>query len=165
VYARDGFFEVTDKQKQYVVNLVRRTCRCKQWNMTGIPCAHAIRAIWVDVVEPVDYVSDWYTVDMLKKAYEPIIFPMPGEEQWTKTNCEHVDPPLSRIQPRTVRTRGPDEPRNQYKRRKGGVVMRCSRCKVIGHNTRTCPCIRIEVVNYRGQSKSEVNTFHIFWTF
>jgi hypothetical protein len=25
-------------------------------------------AIWLDGVEPVDYVSHWYTVDMLKKA-------------------------------------------------------------------------------------------------
>jgi hypothetical protein len=129
--------------------------------MTGIPCAHAICAIWIDGVEPVDYVSDWYTVDMLKKAYEPVVYPMPGEEQWTKTNGEHVDPPMSRIQPgrpRTVRTRGPNEPRNQYRIRKGGVVMRCQRCKVIGHNVRTCPRIRTEAVNYRGQSSSEVNT-------
>jgi hypothetical protein len=42
VYARDRFFEVTDKKKQYVVNLVRRTCGCRQWDMTGLPCAHAI---------------------------------------------------------------------------------------------------------------------------
>ncbi|XP_062143455.1 uncharacterized protein LOC133851158 [Alnus glutinosa] len=86
---------------------------------------------------------------------------MPGEEQWTKTNGEHVDPPMSRIQPgrpRTVRTRGPDEPRNQYRIRKGGVVMRCQRCKVIGHNVRTCPRIRTEAVNYRGQSSSEVQS-------
>jgi len=161
VYAGDGFFEITDKQNQYVVNLVRRTCGCRQWDMTGIPCAHAICAIWIDGVEPVDYVSDWYTVDMLKKAYEPVVYPMPGEEQWTKTNGEHVDPPMSRIQPgrpRTLRTRGPDEPRNQYRIRKGGVVMRCQRCKVIGHNVRTCPRIRTEAVNYRGQSSSEVNT-------
>jgi hypothetical protein len=36
--------------------------------MTGIPCAHTICAIWKDSAEPVDYVSDWYIVDMLKKG-------------------------------------------------------------------------------------------------
>jgi hypothetical protein len=30
LYTGDGFFEVTDKQKQHVVNLVRRTCGCRQ---------------------------------------------------------------------------------------------------------------------------------------
>jgi hypothetical protein len=115
VYAGDGFYEITDKQKQYVVNLVTSTYGCRQWDMTGIPCAHAMCAIWLDGGEHVDYVSHWYTVDMIKKVYEPIVYPMPGEEQWTKTNCEHIDPIVVRIQPgrpRVVRTRGPDEPRN-----------------------------------------------------
>jgi hypothetical protein len=133
--------------------------------MTGIPCVHAICAIWIDSVEPVDYVSDWYSVDMLEKAYEHVVYPILGEEQWSKTNGEHVDPPMVRIQPgrpRVVRTRGPDEPRNQYKIRKGGVTMRC---RGTGHNLRTCPCIRIEAVNYRGHRRSEVNSFDSFMVY
>lgn len=86
-----------------MVNLVTKTCRCRQWNMTSISCAHAICAIWVDGAKPLDYVSAWYTVDMLKKAYEPIVYPMLGKEQWTKTNCKHVDPPVVRIQPGSLR--------------------------------------------------------------
>jgi hypothetical protein len=166
VYAGDGFYEITDKQKQYVVNLVTRSCGCRQWDMAGIPCAHAMCAIWLDGGEPMDYVSHWYTMDMLKKAFEPIVYPMPGEEQWTKTNCEHINPPMVRIQPgrpRVVRTRGPDEPRNQYRMRKGGVTMRCSRCRRTGHNARTYPRTRIEAVNYRGQSRSDVNSLDIYF--
>jgi hypothetical protein len=165
-YAGDGLFEVTHMEKQYVVNLVRRTCGCRQWDMTGIPCAHAICAIWSDDADPLDYVDDWYTVDMLKKAYNEIVYPMPGEDHWTKTNGEHVDPPMARIQPgrpRKVRTRGPDEPKNQYRMRKGGVTMRCSRCRGVGHNARTCPRIRREAVNYRGDgmSASQVKFGHV----
>jgi len=160
-YAGDWFFQVTFKQKQYVVNLVRRTCGCRQWDMTGIPCAHAISAIWADSAKPVDYISDWYTMDMVRKAYDLILYLMPDEEQWTKTNNEHVDPPVVRIQPgrpRVVRTRGPDEPKkNQYRMRKGGVAMRCSRCRATGHNATTCPNIRIEAINYKGRGRSEVN--------
>jgi hypothetical protein len=73
------------------------------------PMSHAICAIWVDGAEPVDYGSDWYTMDMLKKAYEPVVYPMPGEEQWTKTNCELVDPPVVRIQPERLRLIGPKD--------------------------------------------------------
>jgi hypothetical protein len=61
-----------------------------------------------------------------------------------------------------VRTRGPEEPKNQYRIRKGGVTMRCSRCRGTGHNLRTCPRIRIEAVNYRGPRRSEVNSFDSF---
>jgi hypothetical protein len=73
-------FEVTHKEKQYVVNLVRRTYGCRQWDMMGIPCAHAICTIWSDNDDPLDYVDDRYTVDMLKKAYNDIVYPMPGED-------------------------------------------------------------------------------------
>jgi len=63
----------------------------------------------------------------------------------------HVDPPVVRIQlgrPRVVRTRGPDELKNQ--------------CRRTGHNARTCPRARIEVVNYRGQSMSDVKSLEIY---
>jgi hypothetical protein len=97
------------------------------------------------------------TVEMYKKAYNAIVYHMPGEDQWIKTNCDHVNPPMIRIQPgrpRRLRTRGREEPRNQYRMRKGGVSMRCSRCRGIGHNIRTCPQIRREPMNYRGDGRS-----------
>jgi hypothetical protein len=51
-YAGDGLYEVTHKHKQFVVNLVKRTCGCRQWDLTGIPCAHAMSATWSDNVNP-----------------------------------------------------------------------------------------------------------------
>lgn len=156
-YAGNGLFEVTYKTKQYVVNLIRRTCGCRQWDVTGIPCAHAISAIWYDNANPEDYVDDAYTVEMYKKAYDEIVYPMPGEDHWIKTNYEKIDPPLYRIQPgrpKKVRIRGPEEPKNPYRMRKGGIIMRCSRCRATGHNAKTCPQTRIEAVNYRGDTSS-----------
>jgi hypothetical protein len=104
-------------------------------------------------------------VDIHKKAYEHVVYPMPSEEQLTKTNGVHVDPPVVRIQPerlRVVKTKGPEELKNQYKIREGGVIMRCSRCRGTGHNLRTCPRIRIEAVNYKGPRRSKVNSFDGF---
>jgi hypothetical protein len=66
-------------------------------------------------------------------------------------------PPLNRIQlgrPRKVRRRGPEEPLNQNCIRKGGVRMRCSKCRGVGHNSRKCPRNKIEAINYRGESSS-----------
>jgi hypothetical protein len=175
-YAGGHLYEVRHHNKQYVVNLLNRTCGCRQWDMTGIPCAHAVSAIWYFNANPEDYVDEWYTIEMYKKAYDEIVYPMPGEAQWVRTSGEHVDPPLNRIQPgrpRKVRRRGPEEPVNQNRIRKGGVIMRCSKCRRVGHNTRTCPRNRTEAVNYRGQGSSrrdEVNGvlyladfFFFFW--
>ncbi|GKB89203.1 mutator type transposase, partial [Tanacetum coccineum] len=31
---------------QYVCNMTQRTCSCKKWDLTGIPCKHAVACIW-----------------------------------------------------------------------------------------------------------------------
>jgi hypothetical protein len=53
-----------------------------------------------------------------------------------------------------VKRRGPEEPLNQYRIKKGGVRMRCSKCIEVGHNSRTCLRNRTEAVNYRRESSS-----------
>ncbi|XP_076946180.1 uncharacterized protein LOC143617540 [Bidens hawaiensis] len=32
--------------KQRVVDLVKRTCTCRRWELTGIPCEHVVTTIW-----------------------------------------------------------------------------------------------------------------------
>ena len=61
--------------------------------MTGISCAHTMSAIWYFNANSKDYVDEWYAVEMYKKAYDEIVYPMPGEDQWVKTHLDHVDPP------------------------------------------------------------------------
>ncbi|GLT53725.1 hypothetical protein SLA2020_269780 [Shorea laevis] len=91
-YAGDGLFEVEEKNKQYVVNLGRKTCGCRKWEVTGIPCSHAFSAILYDGGDPEDYVDKCYTLEMYKKAYDPIIYPMPSEEQWIRTKHDKLEP-------------------------------------------------------------------------
>ena len=92
-YAGKNLYEVTHNNKQYVVNLLRRTCGCRQWGMTEIPCVHAVSIIWYFIANPEDYVDEWYIVEMYKKAYDEIVYPMSVEDQWVKTHLDHVDPP------------------------------------------------------------------------
>jgi hypothetical protein len=63
---------------------------------------YAMSAIWFFNANLEDYVDDWYTVEMYKKAYDKIVYPMPEKDQWVKTSYNHVDP-LRRIQPRRPR--------------------------------------------------------------
>jgi hypothetical protein len=154
-YAGNGLFKVEESNRQYVVDLKRKTCGCRKWEITGIPCSHAFSAILYDRGNPEDYVDDCYSVEKYKKAYEFIVYPMPSEEQWLRTEHEKVEPPKSRLtpgRPKKVRIRAPDEarePKNPYSARKFGARMRCSNCKLIGHNTRTCPKKKADATNYR----------------
>jgi hypothetical protein len=45
-YAGEGLLEVICKNKQFVVDLTHKTYGCREWDMTGIPCPHAISAIF-----------------------------------------------------------------------------------------------------------------------
>jgi hypothetical protein len=141
-YAGNGLFEVDCKGKSFVVDLGKKTCSCRKWEMVGIPCAHAFSAILYDGGNPEDYVDHYYSKEMYLKAYEPIVCPVPSEEQWVKTDMDNIEPPKYRVapgRPKKARKRGPDEPKNPNRIRKGGITMQCSRCRKVGHNTRTCP--------------------------
>nr|CAN82544.1 hypothetical protein VITISV_019214 [Vitis vinifera] len=49
------------------VDLLERTCTCKAWKISGIPCDHvcaAIRRMGFDVS---DYVDDWYKYNLQEK--------------------------------------------------------------------------------------------------
>jgi hypothetical protein len=58
IYARARLYEVTHNNKQYVVNLLRRICDCRQWDSTRIPSPHAMSAIWFFNANSKDYVDD-----------------------------------------------------------------------------------------------------------
>nr|GEV94105.1 ribonuclease H-like domain-containing protein [Tanacetum cinerariifolium] len=64
-----NFTFITDRQK-YVCNMTERTCSCKKWDLTGIPCKHAVACIW-------DMASNSQEPDMWKKSPSPITLTPP----------------------------------------------------------------------------------------
>jgi zinc finger SWIM domain-containing protein 3 len=142
---------------------VKKTCGCKQWEMNGIPCAHAVCAIPFDCGEPEDYVHQYYSLEMYKKAYAPLIYPMLSEEQWVYiVRHDILESPRPRVapgRPRKLRRRGPDESRdskNPDRMWKFGARMRCSKCRVLGHNKRACPLNRYGSFTQASQSVTKV---------
>ncbi|KAG5568642.1 hypothetical protein H5410_064342, partial [Solanum commersonii] len=79
----------------WAVDLEKRTCSCRKWTLTGIPCKHAIAAIWANREDTLDYVHDSYKVETYRKIYKNAIFSMNGLQIWPKSNKHPLLPPRS----------------------------------------------------------------------
>jgi hypothetical protein len=135
-------WEVTNGKGDQIhaVDLAARTCGCRRWDVTGLPCNHACSAIIKAKQKPEDYVSKFFMKPMYIEAFKPMIFPVPGQHDWPKTDSPDIVPPDFKI------TRG----RKAEKRRKGKFekpkakdtsrmgTITCSNCKLQGHKYTSC---------------------------
>ena len=121
-----------------VVNLEERTCSCRKWQVSGIPCKHAIAFI-THLGEPLEnYVHMFYSVDKFKAAYEALIPALPDKSQWAQSGHNFfMHPPLLK----------PTAGRRQNQRFKGcteGSTIKkkgshqCKVCKNYGHRWYKC---------------------------
>ena len=53
-------FEVTREEDKWVVRLDQRTCACRRWELSGVPCSHAIACMWQARTTPESYVDESY---------------------------------------------------------------------------------------------------------
>ncbi|KAL0322330.1 UNVERIFIED_CONTAM: hypothetical protein Scaly_2529400 [Sesamum calycinum] len=148
-YVGESKFEVRDMHDgQNAVDINMETCSC-QWELTGIPCVHAVRAIVSCGRIPEDYVHNCYSIETFRKAYSFIINPLKGQTERLETGKGPVAP-NSEIRlperPNKVRRLEPVEPtpsanRNLKLRRVGQKTLSCSKCHREGHNKNKCPTV------------------------
>ena len=125
------------KTWRHTIDLDNRTCSCNRWQITGLPCTHAlcfINSLRNKSAE--DYIDDYYSVDVFKKAYAGIVMPMTDRNQWPKVDMGFkLWPPILKRaagRPRTRRMKGAEE---------GGRtsgMRQCKRCGQFGHMMKTC---------------------------
>ncbi|KAG8488109.1 hypothetical protein CXB51_018508 [Gossypium anomalum] len=127
---------------QHVVDLVQNSCSCRNWDLTGIPCMHALAVIHVKNEFPETYVQTWHTKQTQIQIYSNFVSPVRGPKQRASlpNTLPILPPPLRRPpgRPTKVRRKEPDEPQTTERLSKRGVEMRCSKCKIIGHNKKSC---------------------------
>ncbi|KAG8389016.1 hypothetical protein BUALT_Bualt02G0185500 [Buddleja alternifolia] len=83
-----------------------------KWDLTGIPCHHAMSAICHLKLDPEDFAHVAYTVDNYLKVYKHLILPVNGPRLWAKTGFIPPMPPnFGRFvgKPATARRLEPDE--------------------------------------------------------
>ncbi|XP_022001296.1 uncharacterized protein LOC110898768 [Helianthus annuus] len=126
----------------------------KKWDLTGMPCKHAVVAIWdisrnsIDAGIPEEWVSDVYWLSTWKKVYENLIEPINGPEMWTPSQCPTtLIPPKHHTQvgrPKKKRKKAFCEKELEQEFDKGGKMTRkgtsikCGKCGNMGHNVMSC---------------------------
>lgn len=136
---------------QCVVNSRLKECTCRKWELTGIPCRHAVATIWFmavngdDVGLPESWVHASYTLESWKRVYEFKVGPLNGKELWAKDDCPlKLIPPIHHTQvgrPKKKRKKTAEElsqPVKGSKLSKVGKTVTCTKCKKRGHNSRSC---------------------------
>lgn len=133
---------------QYAVFLNDRNCTCRLWQISGIPCCHAISAILKIGEDPSGYAHGCYSRQLFLQIYQNVLYPISGKSLWPESDYPVLDPPICCVQPgRPKKSRRKDVTeersgiharRDNVQRLRKHVIMHCSKCGQAGHNSATC---------------------------
>ncbi|KAL0382960.1 UNVERIFIED_CONTAM: 60S ribosomal protein L39-1 [Sesamum calycinum] len=86
--------------------LKKFSCSCRKWDLTDIPCHHAMGAICSQVLDPEDFLNLCYNVQTFKRVYQYAIMPVNDPKLWAQTgNILPIPPNIGRKTGRTSRVR------------------------------------------------------------
>ncbi|RYR67107.1 hypothetical protein Ahy_A03g013362 [Arachis hypogaea] len=86
-------FEVRRHGRTLRVNTQERTCTCRKWQLTGLPCCHGVTAIQRKNQRPEDYAHHWLTMEAYNRTYQFHINTVPSQEYWADTEGLPCLPP------------------------------------------------------------------------
>ena len=142
---KDGFEvkHLTGRGRRYTVNLERKTCSCGYLQLAGLPCCHAICAIYKSGRKIEEFIHPCYYIETFKKIYEHCLQPVEGEECWpVSRNPRPVAPgyiamPGARKKNNDRRREEGEAPKGK-KLSKHGIQITCGSCGGKGHNKGSC---------------------------
>ncbi|XP_022042223.1 uncharacterized protein LOC110944885 [Helianthus annuus] len=137
---------------QVAVDMNKKTCSCRKWKLTGMPCKHVVAVIWnmaqngENVGIPEKWVSEVYWLHTWRNVYKNTIEPVAGRDFWRPSTCPTVitHPKHHTQVGRLKKKRRKSAVELADKVGKGGKLTRkgasvsCGKCKGVGHNSRSC---------------------------
>ena len=104
-------FQVTHRLDTLHVDMSEAKCAYRKWDVTGIPCCHAIfYAAWLKE-DPTKFVHPYLHKEHYLKSYEGAIFPCQGKIHWPQHDflLDPSDIIIGPGRPRKNRKRDPHE--------------------------------------------------------
>ncbi|XP_022883793.1 uncharacterized protein LOC111400626 [Olea europaea var. sylvestris] len=96
-YAGNHKFEISSRDGlRWSVDLTLHACACRKWQLTGIPCPHAILGMLSSDIGIYEYIDTWYSKETYLKCYFPVIHPMSGPELWPELGKHPLNQPQKR---------------------------------------------------------------------
>ena len=77
---KEGFEVMEGTWRRFTVSLDRYTCSCRYWELSGLPCCHAISCIYTVGKELDDYIAPCYRIDVYDQVYSQVLQPVEGKE-------------------------------------------------------------------------------------
>jgi hypothetical protein len=139
--------EVTDSQKiiRHVVNIKNHICTCREWQVSGKSCSHAL-ALIITCRNPKmeEYLHPYFSVYHFRLGYGGVIRPLPDKSQWIRVNLVFkVSPPLEKRSPgrqRKLRIPSYIEGKGTKPRGKGMWQVKYKKCLGLGHRSISPKC-------------------------
>ncbi|KAL7219522.1 hypothetical protein ACSBR2_012558 [Camellia fascicularis] len=113
-YAREQEYDIRNNEGvRHIVHLCRMSCYCKEWEISGIPCTHAMVVISHSRMNVEHFINPYYSKQKYFMANDGIIHPISDHTLWTLIDEVPLYPPhLKRLvgRPKNSRKRATHEP-------------------------------------------------------
>lgn len=137
-------FEIVSSERTNIVDIQRRCCSCRRWQIYGIPCAHAAAALLSCGEDVRHYAQECFSVNKYLEAYSQNVYPLPDRTLWHEFG-EGLEGGGRKadiiIRPPKTR-RPPGRPKKKVLRieslKRPKKVVQCGRCHLLGHSQKKC---------------------------
>ncbi|XP_022724502.1 uncharacterized protein LOC111281133 isoform X2 [Durio zibethinus] len=130
-------FEVCDSLGAVnMVNIDLWECSCREWQLKGFPCCHAIAVLQQSERRLYDYCSEYFTVNAFRSTYSNSINPVATVDMAVQKKSYTIEvrpPALYHISVRPKKRQKKYIHKGPFKR-----PLHCSKCQGAGHNRQTC---------------------------
>ncbi|GKA88094.1 multidrug resistance-associated protein 5 [Tanacetum coccineum] len=138
-------FEVRSGSDALKVDLSTRTCSCRMWQLSGLPCVNAIFKI---NKMPEEYVPNWFRKHLYYATYHNYLSLVSGIDFWSdQSQFSKVLPPKLRVmlgRPRKKRIKASHEDGSGTRVSKVGGQVTCQNYFQVGHNKKGCKAPHVQ---------------------
>lgn len=114
----DDKFEVKRWNHTFTVDLRKRECSCRYWQLAGLPCPHAVSAIYFKTNSLDEYIASCYRVTQFLNTYSHCLNPLEGMQSWPESDMPSLKAPGYVKMPGRPKKERRREPQEQPKARK-----------------------------------------------